>query len=233
MTYTNLALAVLKPIAGNVPIVFVGVGDPVGGGFVSSLARPGGNITGFASHEPSMGGKWLEVLRETAPHITRALAIMHSETLSHQAMWQSIQEAAPRLAIEAIAGEVHDAAEIERVIASFAEKPDGGLVVLPHALTIFNASEIITLAHRYRMPDVHALAEAVAAGGLVSYGLNWNDQFRRAAEYVDRILKGTKPGNLPVEQPNKFELVINLKTAKTIGLEIPPPLLTRAAEVIE
>ena len=233
MTYTNLALAVLKPIAGNVPIVFVGVGDPVGGGFVSSLARPGGNITGFASHEPSMGGKWLEVLRETAPHITRALAIMHPETLSHQAMWQSIQEAAPRLAIEAIAGDVHDAAEIERVIASFAEKPDGGLVVLPHALTIFNASEIITLAHRYRMPDVHALAEAVAAGGLVSYGLNWNDQFRRAAEYVDRILKGTKPGDLPVEQPTKFELVINLKTAKTIGLEIPPPLLTRAAEVIE
>jgi putative ABC transport system substrate-binding protein len=120
-----------------------------------------------------------------------------------------------------------------RVITSFAEKPDGGLVVLPHALTIFNASEIITLAHRYRMPDVHALAEAVAAGGLVSYGLNWNDQFRRAAEYVDRILKGTKPGDLPVEQPTKFELVINLKTAKIIGLEIPPPLLTRAAEVIE
>jgi putative ABC transport system substrate-binding protein len=143
-------------------------------------------------------------------------------------MWQSIQEAAPRLAIEAIAGDVHDAAEIERVIATFAEKPDGGLVVLPHALTVFNASEIITLAHRYRMPDVHALGEAVAAGGLVSYGLNWNDQFRRAAEYVDRILKGTKPGDLPVEQPTNF-----LKTAKIIGLEIPPPLLTRAAEVIE
>src|SRR6516162_11470400 len=233
VTFTNLALEVLKPIAGSVPIVFLGVGDPVGSGFVASLARPGGNITGFASHEPSMGGKWLEVLRETAPHITRALAIMHSETLSHQAMWQSIQEAAPRLAIEAIAGEVHDAAEIERVIASFAEKPDGGLVVLPHALTIFNASEIITLAHRYRMPDVHALAEAVAAGGLVSYGLNWDDQFRRAAAYVDRILKGTKPADLPVEQPTKFELVINLKTAKTIGLEITLPLLARADQVIE
>jgi ABC-type uncharacterized transport system substrate-binding protein len=233
VTYTNLALAVLKPIAGSVPIVFVGVGDPVGGGFVSSLARPGGNITGFASHEPSMGGKWLEVLKETAPHITRVLAIMHPETLAHQAMWQSVQEAAPRLAIETIAGDVHNAAEIERVIASFAQKPNGGLVVLPHALTIFNASVIIAMAQRYRMPDVHALAEAVAVGGLVSYGINWSDQFRRAAEYVDRILKGTKPADLPVEQPTKFELVINLKTAKTIGLEIPPPLLTRADQVIE
>ena len=233
VTYTNLALAVLKPIAGSVPIVFVGVGDPVGGGFVSSLARPGGNITGFASHEPSMGGKWLEVLKETAPHITRVLAIMHPETLSHQGMWQSIGEAASRLAIEAITGHVHNAAEIERVITSFAQKPDGGLIVLPHALTVFNASLIIALAHRYRMPDVHALAEAVAVGGLVSYGINWNDQFRHAAEYVDRILKGTKPADLPVEQPTKFELVINLKTAKTIGLEIPPPLLARADEVIE
>jgi ABC-type uncharacterized transport system substrate-binding protein len=233
VTYTNLALAVLKPIAGSVPIVFVGVGDPVGGGFVSSLARPGGNITGFASHEPSMGGKWLEVLKETAPHITRVLAIMHPETLAHQAMWQSVQEAAPRLAIETIAGDVHNAAEIERVIASFAQKPNGGLVVLPHALTIFNASVIIAMAQRYRMPDVHALAEAVAVGGLVSYGINWSDQFRRAAEYVDRILKGTKPADLPVEQPTKFELVINLRTAKTIGLEIPPPLLTRADQVIE
>jgi len=233
VTYTNLALAVLKPIAGNVPIVFVGVGDPVGGGFVSSLAHPGGNITGFASHESSMGGKWLEVLKETAPHITRALTIMHPETFSNQAMWQSIEEAGPRLAIETTAGGVHNAAEIEHVIASFAQKPDGGLVVLPHALTIFNASVIIALARRYRMPDVHALSEAVAVGGLVSYGINWNDQFRRVAEYVNRILKGTKPADMPVEQPTNFRLVINLKTAKTIGLEIPPAFLTRADEVIE
>jgi ABC-type uncharacterized transport system substrate-binding protein len=233
VTYTNLALAVLKPIAGSVPIVFVGVGDPVGGGFVSSLARPGGNITGFASYEPSMGGKWLEVLKETAPHITRVLAIMHPETLAHQVMWQSVQEAAQRLAIATIAGEVHNAAEIERVIASFAQKPDGGLVVLPHALTIFNASVIIARAQRYRMPDVHALAEAVAVGGLVSYGINWSDQFRRAAEYVDRILKGAKPADLPVEQPTKFELVINLKTAKALKLTIPQTLLLRADHVIE
>jgi putative ABC transport system substrate-binding protein len=233
VTYTNLALAVLKPIAGSVPIVFVGIGDPVSSGFVASLAHPGGNITGFASHEASMGSKWLEVLKETAPHITRVLAIIHPETLSHQGMWQSIEEAAPRLAIEATAGGVHNAAEIERVIASFAQKPDGGLVVLPHALTVFNASVIVGLAQRYRMPDIHALAEVAAVGGLVSYGLNWDDQFRRAAEYVDRILKGAKPAELPVEQPTKFELVINLKTAKAIGLDIPPTLLTRADRVIE
>jgi putative ABC transport system substrate-binding protein len=233
VTYTNLALAVLKPTAGNVPIVFVGVGDPLGGGFVSSLTHPGGNITGFASHEPSMGGKWLEVLKETAPHITRVLAIVHAETLAHQAMWQSIEQAAPRLSIDAIPGHVHNASDIERVITSFAQKPDGGLIVLPHALTIFNASVIIAVAQRHGMPDVHALAEAIAAGGLVSYGINWNDQFRRAAEYVDRILKGTKPADLPMEQPTKFELAVNLKTAKTIGLEVPASLLARADEVIE
>ena len=205
VTFTNLALEVLKPIAGSVPIVFVGVGDPVGSGFVASLARPGGNITGFASHEPSMGGKWLEVLKETAPHVTRALAIMHPETPSHQAMWQSIEEAAPRLGIEVTAGGVHNAAEIERVIASFAQKPNGGLIALPHALTVFNASVIIALAQRYRMPDVHALAEVVAAGGLVSYSIDWDDQFRRVAEYVDRILKGTKPADLPVQEPDRIQ----------------------------
>jgi putative ABC transport system substrate-binding protein len=233
VTFTNLALEVVKPIAGRVPIVFVGVGDPIGGGFVSSLAHPGGNITGFASHEPSMGGKWLQVLKETAPQITRVLAIVDPEIPASQAQWRSVEETASRLAIEATAGNVHNAAEIEQVITSFAEKPNGGLVVLPHALTIFNASAIIALAHRYRMPDVYALAETVAAGGLVSYGIDWQDQFRRVAEYVNRILKGTKPADLPVEQPTKFQLVINLKSAKAIGLEIPPSLLTRADQVIE
>jgi putative ABC transport system substrate-binding protein len=233
VTFTNLATAVLKPIAGSVPIVFVGVGDPVGSGFVGSLAQPGGNITGFASHESSLGGKWLEVLKETAPQITRVLAIVHPENPASQAQWGSVEEAAQRLAVEATAGNVHNAAEIEHAIISFAQKENGGLVVLPHALTVFNASAIIALAQRYRMPDVHALAEAVAAGGLVSYGLNWDDQFRRAAGYVDRILKGAKPADLPVEQPTKFQLVINLRTAKTIGLEVPPTLLARADEVIE
>jgi ABC-type uncharacterized transport system substrate-binding protein len=224
---------VLKPIAGNVSIVFTGVGDPVGSGFVASLARPGGNITGFASHEPSMGGKWLEVLKEIAPHITRALVIMHPETPSHQAMWQSIEKAAPRLGIEVTAGGAHNAAEIERVVASFARKPDGGLIALPHALTVFNASMIITLARRYRMPDVYAIAETVDVGGLVSYGINWDDQFRRAVEYVDRILKGTKPADLPVQNPTRFKLVVNLKAAKAIGLTIPETFLARADEVVE
>ena len=233
MAFSNPALAILKPLAGNIPIVFVGVGDPVGSRFVASLARPGGNITGFASHAPSMGGKWLEVLKETAPHVTRALAIIHVETEVHQAFWQSIEDAARRLAIETTAGSVRNAAEIEGIITSFAQKPNAGLVALPHALTIFNASMIIALAQRYRMPCIYAQAEAVAIGGLVSYGLNWNDQFRRVAEYVDRVLNGTRPADLPVQEPTKYQLTLNLKTAQALGLEVPPTLLARADEVIE
>jgi putative tryptophan/tyrosine transport system substrate-binding protein len=233
VTFTNLALEVLKPIAGNVPIVFSAVGDPVGSGFVASLPRPGGNITGFASHESSMGSKWLGLLKETAPHIIRALAIMHPETYSHQAMWQSMEQAAPQLGIEVTAGRVHDAAEIESVITLFGQKPNGGLIALPHALTFFNASVIIALARRYRMPDIHALAESAVAGGLISYGIDWDDQFRRVAEYVDRILKGTNPSDLPVQNPSQFKLVVNLKAAKVIGLTMPPVLVARADEVIE
>src|SRR5262245_17518060 len=146
VAFSNPALAVLKPLAGNLPIVFIGVGDPVGSRFVASLARPGGNITGFASHTPSLGGKWLEVLKEAAPHVTRALAIMHVETEVHRAFWQSIQDAAPLLAIETTAGSVHNAAEIEAIITSFAQKPNAGLIALPHALTIFNTSMIVALA---------------------------------------------------------------------------------------
>ena len=233
VTFTNFGLEVLKSIAGSVPIVFIGVGDPVGSGFVASLAYPGGNITGFASHESSLGGKWLEVLKETAPQITRVLAIVELENRASQAQWRSVEDAAQRLAVEATAGNVRNAAEIEYAITSFAQKGNGGLVVLPHALSVFNASAIIALAQRYRMPNIHAIAEAVAAGGLVSYGINWNDQFRRAAEYVDRILRGAKPAELPVQQPTKFDLVINLKSARAIGLEIPPTILLRADEVIE
>jgi putative ABC transport system substrate-binding protein len=218
VAFSNPALAILKPLAGNIPIVFIGVGDPVGGRFVASLARPGGNITGFASHAPSMGGKWLEVLKETQVH---------------QAFWQSVEDAAPRLAIETTAGSVHNAAEIEGIITSFANKPNAGLIALPHALTIFNASMIVALAQRYRMPAIYAQAEAVAIGGLVSYGLDWNDQFRRGAEYVDRVLKGTSAADLPVQEPTKYQLAVNLKTARALGLEIPPTLLARADEVIE
>ncbi len=233
VTFTNQALEILKPIAGSVPIVFIGVGDPVGNGFVTNFARPGGNITGFASHEPSMGGKWLEVLKYTAPQTSQVLVIMYPENPTMQAMWHSIEEAAPRLSIEVIAGGVHNTAEIERVVESFAQKPNGGLLVLPHALTVFNASPIIALARRYRLPDISALPEVAAAGGLIAYGIDWDDQFRHAAEYVDQILRGTKPAELPVQAPTKFKLVINLKTAKAIGLIIPSSLLATADEVIE
>jgi putative ABC transport system substrate-binding protein len=171
MAFSNPALAILKPLAGNMPIVFVGVGDPVGSRFVASLARPGGNITGFASHATTMGGEWLEVLKEAAPDVTRALAIMHVETEVHQAFWQSIQDAAPRLGIETSAGSVQNAAEIDGAITSFAQKPNAGLIALPHALTIFNAPMMVALARRYRIPSIYAQAEAVAIGGFVSYGL--------------------------------------------------------------
>jgi putative ABC transport system substrate-binding protein len=233
VVFTNFALRVLKPIAGKVPIVFVGVGDPVGSGFVASLAHPGGNITGFASHDLSLGGKWLEILKQFAPHITRALVLMHTETPAHQGMWQSVKKAAAQLGIEVTAGWAHNTADIERAIASFAQKPNGGLVVLPSALAGANVPMIIALAQRYRMPDVFSVAENVAIGGLVSYGLDWDDQFRRAAEYVDRILKGARPSDLPVQKPTRFKLVVNLKTAKAIGLTIPESFLLRADEVIE
>jgi ABC-type uncharacterized transport system substrate-binding protein len=233
VTFTNLALEVMKPIAGSVPIVFIGVGDPVGSGFVSSFAHPGGNITGFASHDPSMGGKWLEVLKETAPNVSRVLVITVPKITVLQAMLRSAEEAATRLAVETTAGGVHNATEIEHVIKSFAQKPNGGLVILPYAVTVFNASTIIALARKYQLPDIYALAEFVAAGGLVSYGLDWDDQFRRAAGYVDQILRRTKPADMPVQAPTKFVMVINLKTAKTLGLTIPPTLIARADEVIE
>ncbi len=233
VTFTNLALEVVKPLAGSVPIVFIGVGDPVGSGYVASFAHPGGNVTGFSSYDPSMGSKWLEVLKETAPDIKRVLVIMEPATAVHQAMWRSIEEAARRLEIEATAGGVHNAAEIEGIVKSFAQQPNGGLVVLPHALTVFNASTIIALARRYRLPDIYALADAVAAGGLLSYSLDWDDQFRRAAEYVNEILRGAMPTDSPVQAPTKYELTINLKTAKALGLSVPASLLATADQVIQ
>lgn len=233
MVFSNLALAVLKPMAGKVPVVFVGVGDPVGDGFVASLAHPGGNITGFAGTDAPMAGKWLEVLKETAPHLTRIMTILHAETPAHQAMWNAIKDAAPRLGVEVTPGGVHDAAEIESAVSSFAMKENGGLIVLPHAITWANDNLIIALELRHRLPAHFATASSVTAGGLVSYGLDFEHSFRQTAEYVDRILRGEKPGDLPVQQPTKFKLVFNLKTAKAIGLKIPPTLLTRADEVIE
>jgi len=233
MVFSNLALEVLKPMAGRVPVVFVGVGDPVGDGFIASLPRPGGNITGFAGNDGPMGGKWLEVLKETAPHLTRVLTILHPETPVHQAFWHSVKDAAPRLGVEVTPGGVRDAAEIERVVSSFAVMENGGIVVLPHAVTWANENLFIALGLRHRLPAVYATEGSVTAGGLVSYGQDFGDNFRKTAEYVDRILRGEKPSDLPVQQPTKFKLTFNLKTAKAIGLEIPPTLLARADEVIE
>jgi len=233
MVFSNLALAVLKPIAGNVPIVFVGVGDPVGDGFVASIARPGGSITGFAGSDGPMGSKWLEVLKEAAPQVTTVMAVIHPETPIQQAMWRSIEDAAPRLGVEVTHAGVHDAAEIASAIPTFAMKGNGGLVILPHAITWANEDLIIALALRHRLPAVFATEGSVTAGGLVSYGQDFEHNFRQTAEYVDRILRGEKPSDLPVQYPTKFGLTINLKTAKAIGIEIPAIFLARADKVIE
>ena len=230
---SNPALAILKPIAGSVPIVFAMVADPVGGGFVTNLAHPGGNITGFTNFEPSMGGKWLEVLKEAAPGITRVLALMHPETAAHTAFWQTIQASAATLNVEATVSDVHDAIEIERAISNFVAAPNGGVIALPHAVTEVHRDLIIALAKQNRLPSIFAFPNHASAGALIAYGVNQNDLIRRTSDYVDRILRGAKPSDLPVQAPNIFVLTINLATAKALGLTIPPSLLARADEVIE
>jgi putative ABC transport system substrate-binding protein len=231
MTFSNPAVALLKGTAKEVPIVFVGVGDPIGDGFVPSLARPGGNITGFAGTDGPIGGKWLEILKETVPHITRVMMMMHPETPIHQAFWRSLEAATPRFGVEVTPGGVHDAAEIQRVITSFATNENAGIIINPHALT--NEDLIIALTLKLRLPTHFATAASVGAGGLVCYGHDFEDAMRKTAGYVDRILRGEKPGDLPVQMPTKFRLIVNLKTAKALGLEVPPTLLARADEVIE
>jgi putative ABC transport system substrate-binding protein len=233
LAISNPALAILKPLSGRVPIVFAMVADPVGGGFVDSLARPGGNITGFTNFEPAMGGKWLEVLREAAPATTRVLVLMHPETAAHKQFWRAIEELAGPLHIEATAAGVHDAAEIERAIAEFAAKGGGGIIALPHVVTEIHSPLIIQRASSHLLPTIFAFAPHASAGALVTYGIDRADAILRTAEYVDRILRGTKPADLPVQAPKTFELVVNLKTAKTLGLTISPTLLARADKVIE
>jgi putative ABC transport system substrate-binding protein len=233
MAFSNPAVSLLKPTAGKIPIVFVGVGDPIGDGFVPSLAHPGGNITGFAGTDGPIGGKWLEVLKEAAPHLARVMMLMHPETPIHQAFWRSFEAAAPRFDVEVTQGRVHDAAEIEQVISSFAARERGGIIVNPHAITWANEDQIIALTLHNRIPSHFATAASVKAGGLVCYGHDFEDALRKTAGYVDRILRGEKPGDLPVQMPTKFRLVVNLKTAKAIALEVPPTLLARADEVVE
>jgi putative ABC transport system substrate-binding protein len=217
----------------TVPIVFPIVGDPVGAGFVDSLARPGGNATGFMNFEYGMGGKWLELLKEIAPGVTRAAVLRNPATPTGPAQFGVIQAVAPSLRVEVNPVNVRDAGEIERAVTAFARSSNGGLIVTPSSSAQLHRDLIITLAARHKLPAVYFERNFVAAGGLISYGPDFVDQFRQAASYVDRILKGEKPANLPVQAPVKYELVLNLKTAKALGLTVPPTLLVRADEVIE
>ena len=217
----------------TVPIVFPLVGDPVAGGYVDSLARPGGNATGFMLFEYSISGKWLDLLKQIAPTVTRAAVFRDPTTPTGSAMFGVIQAVAPSLRVEVNPVNMRDAPEIERAVAAFARSANGGLILTASAWANVHRELIITLAARHKLPAVYFDRSFIAAGGLISYGPDRIDQYRQAAGYVDRILKGEKPADLPVQAPTKYELVINLKTAKALGLDVPPTLLARADEVIE
>jgi putative tryptophan/tyrosine transport system substrate-binding protein len=217
----------------SVPIVFVLVADPVGAGFVDSLARPGGNATGFLALEYGMSGKWLELLKEIAPRVTRAAVVRDPTISTGIGMFGAIQSAAPGLGVEVTPVNVRDAGEMEGAVAAFARFANGGLIVTASALAFTHRDLIVTLAARHRLPAVYFARLHVIAGGLATYAVDIFDQYRRAAVYVDRILKGEKPADLPVQAPTKYELVINLKTAKALGFDIPTTVLARADEVIE
>lgn len=216
----------------TVPIVFPVVGDPVAAGFVDSLARPGGNATGFMAFEYTLSAKWVELLKEIAPHVTRAAVLRDAAVSSGLGQFGVIQAAAPAYGVEVKPINVRDASEIERAVAAFALPPNGGLIVTSGGVTR-HRHLIVKLATRHKLPAVYWDPSIVAEGGLISYGPDITDQFRRAAGYVDRILKGEKPADLPVQAPTKYVTAINLKTAKALGITVPPTLLTRADEVIE
>ena len=218
----------------TIPIIFATVSDPVGSGFVASFPRPGGNVTGFTNFEPTMAGKWLELLKEIAPRVNRVAFLFNPATAPYAEYYLNpFKAAAASFAVEAIAAPVRDTSELESVIAAQAREPNGGLIVMPDSFTTAHRVEITSLAARYRLPAVYPFRFFTEVGGLLSYGNDQLDHFRRAATYADRILKGAKPSELPVQAPVKFELVINLKTAKALGLDVPPTLLARADEVIE
>ncbi|HEV2552102.1 MAG TPA: ABC transporter substrate-binding protein [Stellaceae bacterium] len=215
-----------------IPVVFAGVADPVGLGVVASLAHPGGNATGFSSYEYSFAGKLLEVLKEIAPRISRAAILRDADAPQGIAMFAVIQSAAAAIGVQVSPVDLRDSADIERAVAAFARSGDGGLVVTPSGVAT-SRSPVVALAARHKLPAVYGYRQLALEGGLISYGPDWPDQYRRAAEYIDRILKGEKPADLPVQAPTKYELVVNLKTAKTLGLTVPDSLLARADEVIE
>jgi ABC-type uncharacterized transport system substrate-binding protein len=216
-----------------VPIVFANVPDPVGSGFVESLSRPGGNATGFVQFEYNLSGKWLELLKQIAPSVTSAAILWDPAIIAGIGQFAVIQSVAPSLGVEVRAMNVRDAAEIERGVTTFARSSNGGLIVTASASAFINRDLIVTLAARYKLPTIYFQRLFVTEGGLISYGPNFLDQYRRAAGYVDRILKGEKPADMPVQAPTKYELIVNLKAAKAIGLSVPASLLARADEVIE
>ncbi len=227
------ATEVLLKVTHTIPIVFVIVPDPVGSGFVENLSQPGANATGFMMFEYNLCGKWLELLKEIAPSVTHAAVLRDAGTVAGVGQFAVIQSVASSVGIDVSPIDLRGPAQIDRVIATFAQRPNGGMILSAGATGAANANLIIAAAARYKLPAVYIQQPFVAAGGLISYGPNFPDQYRRAADYVDRILKGEKPAGLPVQAPNKYELVINLKTAKALGLTVPPSLLVRANEVIE
>jgi putative tryptophan/tyrosine transport system substrate-binding protein len=230
---TTATVRAVLQVSRTVPIVFAAATDPVGGGLVASLARPGGNVTGFSLRELGESAKWLELLKEFAPRLLRVAVIRDSMTTGGVGQFAAIQAAGPSLGAELIPIDVRDPGEIERAIAGFARKADGGMIVTSSARTILHRKLIIALAAQHRLPTIYPHRYYIAEGGLISYGPDIINQYRHAAGYVDRILKGEKPADLPVQAPTKYELVINLRTAKALGLEVPPTLLARANEVIE
>jgi putative ABC transport system substrate-binding protein len=230
---TTATVRALLQVSRTIPIVFATATDPVAGGLVASLAHPGGNVTGFSQRELGLSAKWLELLKELAPRLFRVAVLRDSTTTGGVGQFAAIQTAAPVVGVELTAIDLRDAGEIERAVAAFARQANGGLIMTSAARAERHRKLIITLTARHRLPAVYPFRYHVAEGGLISYGPDPLDQYRRAASYVDRILKGERPADLPVQEPTKYELVINLKTAKALGLEVPPTLLARADEVIE
>jgi putative tryptophan/tyrosine transport system substrate-binding protein len=228
-----LMLRALHERTSQIPIVFTLVVDPIGEGFVKSLAQPGGNITGFTSFEYPVSGKWLELLKEIAPHVVRVMLINQRENVTAGGYLRVLESAAAAAGVQLTAAHVRDAAEIEQAIAAIAREPNAGLIVLPSPLALVHREMIVAQTARRRVPAVYPFRYFVVSGGLLSYGIDTIEVFRQSASYVDRILKGEKPGELPIQQPTKYELVINLKTAKALGLTIPESFLLRADEVIE
>jgi ABC-type uncharacterized transport system substrate-binding protein len=229
---SNLVTTILQSEVHDLPLVFVSVSDPIGSGFVKDLARPGGNVTGFANFQASMGGKWLEKLREIAPRVERVGLVLHPEPPNFGYL-KTAKDGAQFLKIELVGLAVRSKADIEQALETFQGKPHGGLIIAPNVVTFANSSLIVALAERYRLPAIYPFAYYAKEGGLISYGFDAADQFRQGAVYVDKILRGAKPPDLPVQHPTKFEIVVNLRTAKSLGLEVPLLLQQLADEVIE